>query len=201
MALKIQVFSDYVCPYCLLAKKPLDEAIKGKDVEIEWMPFELRPYPTPTLLPEGEYLQTVWKQSVYPMAERMDLPVKLPKVSPQPYTHLAFEGYQYAKEQGKAQQYNERLLKAFFQEEQDIGDTEVLTKLAGEVGLDENEYKAAVESRKYKEAHQKALQHAYEEAEISAVPTMIIGNKVLRGMHSRETIERVIEEQRSIALR
>lgn len=201
MALKIQVFSDYVCPYCLLAKKPLDEAIKGKDVEIEWMPFELRPYPTPTLLPEGEYLQTVWKQSVYPMAERMHLPVKLPKVSPQPYTHLAFEGYQYAKEQGKAQQYNERLLKAFFQEEQDIGDTEVLTKLAGEVGLDENEYKAAVESRKYKEAHQKALQHAYEEAQISAVPTMIIGNKVLRGMHSRETIERVIEEQRSIALR
>ncbi|MDQ3292821.1 MAG: DsbA family oxidoreductase [Bacteroidota bacterium] len=195
MTIKIRVYSDYVCPYCLLAKKPLDEAIKGKEVEVEWMPFELRPYPTPTLKPEGDYLQSVWEQSVYPMAQQIGVPIKLPRVSPQPYTHLAFEGYQYAKEQGKAQEYNERMLKAFFQEEQDIGNVDVLIKLAGEIGLDENEFREILENRKYQASHQQALKHAYEEAKISAVPTITIGSRVLRGMHSKETIERVIAEE------
>lgn len=195
MPLKIFVYSDYVCPYCLLAKKPLDEAVKGKDVEVEWMPFELRPFPTPTLKPEGDYLQSVWKQSVYPMAERLGVPIKLPKVSPQPYTHLAFEGYQFAREKGKGQEYNERILEAFFQEEQDIGDIDVLTSLAGEAGLDEKEYREALENRKYKETHQKALQHAYEEASVQAVPTIVIGETILQGAYPREMIEKVIAEE------
>ncbi|PLR79395.1 2-hydroxychromene-2-carboxylate isomerase [Bacillus sp. V3-13] len=195
MALKIKVYSDYVCPFCFLAEKPLDEAIEGKDVEVEWMPYELRPYPNETLLPEGDYLQNTWRQSVYPMAERLGIPIVLPKVSPQPYTHLAFEGFQYAKEHGKGNEYNDRMLRAFFQEEQDIGNIDILTKLAGEVGLDETEYREALETRKYKEAHQKALQHAYTEANITAVPTFVIGDTVLAGVRSKETIEQVIEEE------
>ncbi|WP_247237356.1 DsbA family protein [Telluribacter sp. SYSU D00476] len=199
MAVKIKVYSDYVCPYCLLAKKPLDEAIQGKDVEVEWMPYELRPYPAETLRPEGDYLQNTWRSSVYPLAEQLDVPIRLPRVSPQPHTHLAFEGYQYAREKGKGQEYNERMLKAFFQEELDIGDIEVLTRLAMEVGLDAEEYREALTSRKYKEAHQKALRHAYEEANITAVPTLIIGSTVLRGLHARETIERVIKKESGAA--
>lgn len=195
MTLKIRVYSDYVCPFCFLAEGPLEAAAKGKDVEIEWMPFELRPYPNPTLEPEGEYLQTTWAQSVYPIAERMGVKIKLPKVSPQPYTLLAFEGYQYAKEHGKANEYNHRIFTAFFQEEQDIGDIEVLAKLAGEIGLNRDEFKKALETRKYKEAHQKALDHAYHEAQITAVPTFIIGERVLRGMYSQETLEKVINEE------
>ena len=104
------------------------------------MPYELRPYPTETLKPEGEYLQSTWKNYVYPMAEKYGVKIVLPRVSPQPYTHLAFEGYQYALENGKGNKYNHRMLTAFFQEELDIGDIDVLTKLAGEIGLDQQEY-------------------------------------------------------------
>jgi hypothetical protein len=80
------------------------------------MPFELRPEPQPTLRPEGEYLQRAWSQSVYPLARRMGVPIVLPPVSPQPHTHLAFEGYQYAREHGKGSEYNHRVLEAFFVE-------------------------------------------------------------------------------------
>ena len=107
------------------------------------MPFELRPFPTPTLRPEGDYLQQAWAQSVYPLAAKMGVEIKLPTVSPQPHTHLAFEGFQYAKEHTKGNQYNSRLLRAFFQEDEDIGQTDVLAKLATEVGLDEENYKQA----------------------------------------------------------
>jgi hypothetical protein len=48
----------------ILAEKPLEEAIKGKDLEVEWIPYELRPYPNEILRPEGTYLQNTWKQSI-----------------------------------------------------------------------------------------------------------------------------------------
>src|SRR5215204_5868706 len=54
----------------------------GKDVEVEWMPFELRPYPNETLRSEGVYLQRAWRQSVYPLAQKMGVPIKLPAISP-----------------------------------------------------------------------------------------------------------------------
>ena len=159
------------------------------------MPFELRPYPNETLRPEGDYLQRAWRQSVYPIARRMGVPIKLPAVSPQPHTHLAFEGYQYAKEHARGNDYNHRVLKAFFVESQDIGDIGVLTKLAGEVGLDGKEFGEALRTGKYREAHQRALRHAYQEAGVSGVPMFVIGGQVLTGLQGRETLAAMVEEE------
>jgi predicted DsbA family dithiol-disulfide isomerase len=160
------------------------------------MPFELRPYPNETLRPEGDYLQRAWQQSVYPLARRMGVPISLPPVSPQPHTHLAFEGYQYAREHGKGNDYNHRVLQAFFLEGQDIGRIDVLTKLAGEVGLNGKEFEEALRTRKYRQAHQQALRHAYEEAGVTGVPRFVIGSQALTGLQGRETREAVIEEER-----
>ena len=160
------------------------------------MPFELRPEPHPTLRPEGDYLQRAWQQSVYPIARQMGVPIILPKVSPQPHTHLAFEGYQYAREHGKGNDYNHRVLTAFFVEGQDIGQIDVLTKLAGKVGLNEQEFEEALRTRKYQEAHQQALRHAYEEAGVTGVPMFVIGSQVLTGLQDRETLEAVIEKEK-----
>jgi predicted DsbA family dithiol-disulfide isomerase len=159
------------------------------------MPFELRPEPHETLRPEGEYLQRAWRQSIYPIARRMGVPIKLPTVSPQPHSHLAFEGFQYAQEHGKGNDYNHRVLTAFFVESQDIGDIGVLTKLAGEVGLDQTKFEAALKTRKYREAHQRALRHAYEEAGVTGVPMFVIGGQTLTGLQDRETLEAVIEQE------
>jgi predicted DsbA family dithiol-disulfide isomerase len=195
MGLKIKVYSDYVCPFCYLAEFPLREAIRGKDVVVEWEPFELRPHPTETLRPEGEYLRWAWANSVYPVARRMGVPITLPTVSPQPHTHLAFEGFQFAKEHGRGNEYNHRVLTAFFVEARDIGDVGVLTRLAGEVGLDETEFEAALEGRKYREAHQRALRDAYEAAGGTGVPMFVVGDRTLTGLQDRETLEAVIEAE------
>jgi len=159
------------------------------------MPFELRPEPQPTLKPEGEYLQRAWSQSVYPIAWKMGVPISIPKVSPQPHSHLAFEGLQFAKEHGKGNEYNHRVLTAFFVEGLDIGQIDVLTKLAGEVGLNEREIEQALRIRKYQKVHQQALRHAYEEAGVTGVPMFVIGSQVLTGLQNRETLEVVIEEE------
>jgi predicted DsbA family dithiol-disulfide isomerase len=159
------------------------------------MPFELRPYPNETLRPKGDYLQRAWQQSVYPIARKMGVPIKLPEVSPQPHTHLAFEGFQYAKEHGKGNEYNHRVMEAFFVDGQNIGEIDVLTKLAGEVGLDEKGFGEALRTRKYQKAHQQALRHAYEDAGVTGVPMFVICEQVLTGLHDRETLERVIDSE------
>ncbi|MBF9253897.1 DsbA family oxidoreductase [Pontibacter sp. 172403-2] len=195
--LQIKVYSDYVCPYCFLGEVVLERALQGMEdkVAIEWMPYELRPYPTPTLKPEEDYLQSTWQSSVYPMAQQLDIPIVLPNVSPQPHTHLAFEGYQYAREQGLGEQYTHRMFTAFFQEEQDIGNTDVLARLAAEVGLDEAEFRNALQTGKYKQAHLDALKSAYEDVNVTAVPTFIIGNKKVLGLLRADDLRRLIAQE------
>ena len=195
MSVTIRVYSDYVCPFCYLAEFTLREAIRGKDVEVEWMPFELRPDPAETLRPEAEYLRRAWVNSVYPIARRMGVPITLPAVSPQPHTHTAFEGFQLAKDHGKGGEYNHRVLAAFFVEGRDTGDIGVLTELAGEVGLDEAEFEQALTSRMFREAHRRALRLAHEEAGVTGVPMLVIGDRTLTGLQDPETLEAVIEQE------
>lgn len=192
--LPIRVYSDYVCPYCFLGEQVLLRAMQGQEdkVAIEWMPFELRPYPTPTLKPEGDYLQQTWEHSVYPMAAQLGIPIVLPRVSPQPYTHLAFEGFQFAREHGLADAYNHRMFTAFFQEEQDIGEVATLTRLAAEIGLDPLAYGQALEQRTYKAQHQQALRQANDEVKISAVPTFVIGRQIYRGLLREQDFKQII---------
>lgn len=195
MTISIKAWSDFVCPFCMIGEKPLMEAVEasGLDVDIQWMPFELRPYPTPTLRPEDEYLQSVWPQSVYPVAAQYGVELRLPSVSPQPYTALAWEGYQFARERRLGTLYNDRVLKAFFQEDQDIGQIGVLVNLASEIGLDAAAFRAALENRTHRDQHREALDAA-QSAGIRAVPTFMIGPRKLSGVQTKETLLAALHE-------
>lgn len=70
----------------------------------------------------------------------------------------------------------------------------MLTRLAGEVGLDEDGFGETLRTRKYREAHRQALRHAYEEVGVNGVPMFVIGDRVLGGLQDRETLEAAIEE-------
>ncbi len=191
MTIKIDVFSDYVCPYCVLFESALTEATRDLDVDVHWQPFELRPEPTPTLRPEDDYLPNVWKKSVYPLAHKMGVPLSLPSISPQPYTRLAHEGFQFAKKAGKALKYNARVFQAFFQEDRDIGDLAELTKLAGESGLDESSFLAALESGEFAEPHKKSLKKAMEYG-VNSVPSVFIDGKLLQGLYDPKTLRSLL---------
>jgi predicted DsbA family dithiol-disulfide isomerase len=82
--LRIEVWSDYVCPFCYLEFSILErlQRERGQQVSVAWRAYELRPDPVPTLDPDGEYLHRVWNQSVYPMARERGLALKLPPVQP-----------------------------------------------------------------------------------------------------------------------
>jgi predicted DsbA family dithiol-disulfide isomerase len=146
------------------------------------------------LQPDGEYLQRAWRNSVYPIASRMGVPIKLPNVSPQPYTRLAFEGLEFAKDRGKGDDYNSRVMRAFFQQSRNIGDMDVLAKIASEAGLDEAEFRRALTSGEYSSRVQELLRHSSEDIGVTGVPLFVIGTRTLSGLQDRETLEAAIRE-------
>lgn len=142
---RLDVWSDYVCPFCYL-EEPILGRIRdefGNDVDVKWQAFELRPEPVPTLAPDGEYLHTVWKDSVYPMAAERGMNLKLPAI--QPRSRKAFELAEFARDKGRFDEAHRALFKAFFEEGKDINDLGVLQEIAELVGLDPEEAKTAIE--------------------------------------------------------
>lgn len=196
MSLNIKVYTDFVCPFCYLGKKVLEESIKDKDVTIEYLPFELRPIPAPKLDPWEDAMKVQsWNKFIKPMAENLQLDMNLPHISPHPYTNLAFIGYHYAKENNKGNEYIDNVFKAFFRDEKDIEDPEVLVEVAKALELKEEDFRLALKDDKYKNLQQRALHHAYEEAEISSVPTFIIGEEVIYGVTSIENMETIVDSE------
>lgn len=191
-SIKIQVWTDFVCPFCLLGESIIEKSIEGLNVELEWMPFELRPYPTPTLRPEDEYLPRVWKASVYPMAERLNVHIKLPTVSPQPYARKAFLGLQHAKQQGKGNEYATAVMKAFFQQDQNIGEDEVLKSILEKLGINPAGLDEFVNSPQANAQHDADLQYA-KQVGIQAVPSLAVGAQFFSGIPSVQALRDAIQ--------
>lgn len=193
----VTIYSDYVCPFCLLAEQVLSEAIGDREIRISWRAFELRPEPVPTLRPEDPYLPTIWSRSVYPLAERLGVSIRLPSISPQPRTDTAFRLLLLAQDRGLDHRYSMRVLRAFFQEDRDIGSPEVLIELAEDAGMDPGEARQAMESTAYAERHREALRHARDDMAITSVPTIVVGKQVFRGTPPADELLQAIDRLES----
>lgn len=194
MSTQVDVFVDYVCPFCFLVEGAVEELKRERDVEVRIRPFELRPDPVPTLRPEDEYLPRVWKSSVYPMAERLGVDITLPSISPQPRTEKAFMVLQLAQEQGKAEEYTEAMFKAFFQDDRDIGLDEVIIDVALSVGLDRAQVEEALHSEERRDRQRADQDYAVNTVGIEAVPGIVVEGQVLRGVPSATRLKKVVDQ-------
>ena len=171
--LRIDVWSDYVCPFCMLEMPVLDElaAEYGDALQIAWRAFELRPEPEPTLDPDGEYLRTTWARAVYPMAEARGLPLRLPPVQPRsaPVHAADYE----ARRQGRGDAMRRALFSAFFEQGRDIGDVDVLVDIATAAGVDASALRNAIELGLHADALRADREDAVELG-IQGVPALLI---------------------------
>mgnify|MGYP001053731141 CR=1 FL=1 len=194
MTTQIDVFVDYVCPFCFLVEPAIEELKRDRDVEVTIRPFELRPDPVPTLRPEDEYLPRVWKQSVYPMSDRVGLPITLPSISPQPRTDKAFMVLQLAQERGLAEAYTEAMFSAFFQQDRNIGLDEVIIDVATSVGLDRAEVEEALRSEERRDRQRADQDYAVHTVGIDSVPGIVVEGQVLRGVPSATRLKKVVDD-------
>jgi predicted DsbA family dithiol-disulfide isomerase len=159
---------------------------EDSDVEVTWCAFELRPDPMPTLDPKGEYLQRVWRDSVYPLSERLRFNMKLPPV--QPRSRRAHEAAHWARTQGYFNDYNLSIFQVFFERGEDIGKKDVLVRLASDLGLDGEALRSALEQRDFEKSVLAEEQDA-ERYGIRAVPAFVAGGQMM--LSGVQTLDRL----------
>lgn len=159
-------------------------------MEVIWCAFELRPEPVPTLDPKGEYLNRVWRDSVYPLSAKLGFNMKLPPV--QPRSRLAHEAAHWARAAGCFNAYHLSIFRAFFEKGEDIGDVDVLAGLASSIGLDAPALRVALEQREFEKS---VLQEerAAERLAVRAVPAFVVDDQVmLSGVQSLERLKDLV---------
>ena len=172
----LRYFFDVVCPYRYIMGFEVEEAEKEGLVEIEWLPFELRPAPAPLPEPRGEYIRGHWRGQVYRLADGHGVEIHVPRY--QPRSTLALTLHAFAVEAGKGRPFRNATHRAFFVEGLDVGDEVVLREAAEEAGLDAD---AAMEAA-WDPAGLVALRATREEAlrlGVHGVPTVATAEEVL----------------------
>ena len=163
-------------------------------VEIVWRAFELRPEPVPTLDPAGDYLQRVWRDGVYPLAQRLGVKMLLPPV--QPRSRLAHEAAHWARERGQFDEYNGAIFRAFFERGEDIGQPDVLVRLAAELSMDGDELRWSLDNHAYRESVL-ADEREATALGVNAVPAFVANRRAaLSGVQTLENLLRLVEHVR-----
>jgi predicted DsbA family dithiol-disulfide isomerase len=151
--MKVEVWSDVVCPWCYVGKRHLEEALArfrhGDQVSVEWRSFELNPAsPRRVGLSMSQILQRKYGMSE-DQAEAANLRMTALAAGVGLEYHLdsvqagnTFDAHRLihlAATHGLGDAMKERLLAAYFSEGQPVGERSVLTKVAVDVGLDPTE--------------------------------------------------------------
>ena len=148
---------------------------QDQSIKVRWRSFELRPEPVPTLDPEGDYLVSAWQNHVYPLAAKMNMPLKKPPV--QPRSRLAHEAAKWADKQGCFETYNLALFRAFFEHGKNIGEIEILKGLAADLNLDAESLQISLEKGDYT-AMVLADENEARQVGVRAVPAFVVNGKV-----------------------
>ncbi|WP_201715045.1 DsbA family oxidoreductase [Rossellomorea arthrocnemi] len=151
--MKIEVWSDYVCPFCYIGKRHLEMALEKfpqrDKVEIEFKSFELDPgAPVHTEYSIQELLSKKYGTSIEQaknMTDSMSQQAATVGLDFQFDTNIptnTFDAHRltkYAKLKGKEAEMTEILLHAHFTLSKHIGDKDTLVEFAKQAGLDEKE--------------------------------------------------------------
>lgn len=211
--MKIEVWSDYVCPYCYIGKRELERAIEatglqGK-VEVEMKAFQLDPYTAANdnrLVVEKlaeKYNTTIEQaiqmtQNVTVRAKEVGLAYDFADLR-NANTFKAHRLAKWAEQQGKGNAFSEAVLKAYFIDNKKINDAEELAALAEEVGLSREQAVAIAGSGDFTQDVQHDIQLA-QQFGVRGVPFFVLNRKyAISGAQPREvfeeTLRKVAEEE------
>lgn len=193
--LKMIVYSDYICPFCFIGDSRLERLRKEfPSIEVEWRSYEIHPEvpekgAPPAAVLDEQYYRMVWR-NVKLLANEAGLEINAPpKIS---NSRLAIQAAEFAKSKGKFDAFHESLFKAYFQEGQNIGDIEILRKLAEKSAMDPDEIQEALEKGEFAH-HIDENEKSASNLGISGVPAFSVGDRVVVGAQPYETLKEAVE--------
>jgi predicted DsbA family dithiol-disulfide isomerase len=209
--MRIEIWSDVVCPWCFVGKRRLETALAGFDhtgeVEVVYRSFEL----DPTAPHHGHELSTgviarkygrseaemrQMQQQLIDLAAEEGLAFRLFEtvhtntIDAHRLLHLALETGGPALQR----ELKEALLSAYFEQAQDVGDHDVLTKVAVGTGLDEGRVREVLAGQQYADAVAADIAQARAFG-ATGVPFFVVDRKyAVSGAQPAEVFAQVLEQ-------
>lgn len=206
--MKIEVWSDFACPFCYLGKRRLELALEEYDkkdnVEVSFRSFELDPEAKKQYdvsiheLIANKYGISVEEakasnSQIISQAKEVGLQYNFDDIIPT-NTFDAHRLTQYAKSEGKGKEITERIFKAYFEESLNLSDHEILARLAEEIGLSKEEAMEVLASDKFTEEVRQDQKAAARYA-VRGVPYFLIDDKyAISGAQPTETFLQVLRK-------
>jgi predicted DsbA family dithiol-disulfide isomerase len=191
----VEVFFDYVCPWCYLGTARTERLQREFGVELRWTVFPLHPETPEAGLDLAELFAGREAEIATMQARLAELASAegLPLVgrSRTYNSRHAQELGKWAEAQGAGDLFRRAVYRAYFVEGKNIALVDELLQIAGSVGLPLDEAQTVLASRSFATAVDADWQRATE-LRITAVPTHLCGNKRLAGFSSYDDFVRLI---------
>lgn len=161
--MKVEIWSDVVCPFCYIGKRKFEAALAQfahrADVQVVWRSFELNPDLRP--VPGQSVYQSLAQAKgiseaesrrmsdyVTQAAQEVGLAYDFDRAVPA-NTFLAHQLIHLGAHHGRQDAAKERLLAAYYREGRDLNDPETLVQLGTEIGLAAAETRQALAAGTY----------------------------------------------------
>lgn len=190
---RVLVYSDFVCPYCYVRQARAGQLQQDYDVEVEWLAYAL----DATTPPEGKDVPipperlAAAQANVRRMIEAAGLPIgEFPRMY---NSLLAHEAATWAHDQHPAQEeaFRRAIFQANFVHNQNIGQPEVLVRIAEQCGLSGDALRLVLASRQYQTAVEEQMTEA-RDFSVTGVPTYVAGRYALVGAQPYEVFHRLM---------
>jgi predicted DsbA family dithiol-disulfide isomerase len=206
--MRIDFVSDVSCPWCAIGLKSLEQALERVAGEVEadihFQPFELNP----GMGPEGQdifehitekYGSTAaqQEQSRETIRQRgLDVGFTF-EMSKRGRIYNTFDAHRllhWAEGQGSQRALKEKLFEAYFTRGEDPSSHDVLVRVAGEAGLDQEQARAVLESNTYAD-EVRQREYYWQRAGIRSVPAIVINERhLISGGQPPEVFEQALRQ-------
>jgi predicted DsbA family dithiol-disulfide isomerase len=204
--MRIDVYSDTVCPWCFLGKRRLELAVASRpqyDTQIRWRPFELNPEVPIDGVPRAAFLASRGigaERAAEIDAELMRLGAasgiqfRFDRIQRIPNTRFSHLLLAYAARHGLQSEVKDRIMRGYFEEGANIGDVEDLVRLGAEAGLPETETRQSLIIRSGQDGVVAAQRHATVMG-ITGVPSFIFdGQYTISGAQEVAIFAQVLDQ-------
>ena len=207
----VEVFSDIMCPFCLLGKHRFANALARfayrDDVDVVWRSFQLDPgLRTDPTITVNEYLARRkgididdarrMNEHLTRIGSQEGLVYNFDRAIPA-NTFDAHRLVHFAREHDKQSEMMERLFTAYFAEGKNIADPAVLTDLAHDVGLDPAVTAAMLASSRYADDVRSDIREAAQFG-INGVPFFVFDRRyAVSGAQGESVFLQALEESYS----
>ena len=193
--LVLELFSDFVCPWCYLVTRRVERLVRKFDLQVKWIGFPLHPdtpeegIPLVDLFDGGQAEVDHALARLRAVAEAEGLPFG--KRTHTYNSRLAQELNKWAQEMGQGRQFRQAAYLAYFEQGLNLADPEVLASLAKSVGLDPAEAREVLDERAYAVVVDDDWTYA-KACGVVAVPTFRAGGRTVVGAQTYETLEKLV---------